>query len=208
MLSPVLPCAGRHFQFICVGPTPAGRHPGAHLCQTFVQQGMEVLGTDERRHISSRQRHGGPGLAGSVVPTRAGAGSGDTAGASVGGGRGWEGKGQGCWVRGEPCHPEVCIACEWLPISSCRELLLKSPDHYKFCSPTAAFEWFLYAPEGDLPPKKSPKSARVSSQYQQIKCFCHSFQSEENLHLLTDGGVLLNLPGLGQSELEMKGVMV
>lgn len=84
LLSPVLPCAGRHFQFIRVGPTPAGCHPGAHLCQTFVQQRMEVLGRDERWYISSRQRHGGPGLARSAVPMRAGAGNGVTTGASVG----------------------------------------------------------------------------------------------------------------------------
>lgn len=66
-----------------------------------------------------------------------------------------------------------------------------------------AFEWFLYDPEGDFPTKKkSPKSDRVSSQYQQVKCFCRSFRFEENPHHLTDGGVLLNLSGL-----EIKGVM-
>lgn len=50
-------------------------------------------------------------------------------------------------------------------------------------------------------------SLTVSSQYQEIKYFCHSFQLEENPHHLTDGGVLLNLPGLGQRGLEIKGVM-
>lgn len=101
----------------------------------------------------SRQRHGGLGLAWSAVPMRAGAGNGVTTGTSVG----WLGQGgEGARVLGEegPCHLEVCIAWEWLPVPSCRELLLKSPDHYKLCRPPAAFEWFLYAPEGDLPLKK------------------------------------------------------
>lgn len=50
---------------------------------------------------------------------------------------------------------EVCIACEWMVISSCSEFLLKFPDCYKFCSCTVAHEWFVYSLKEDPHQKKS-----------------------------------------------------
>lgn len=52
----ILPSASlcsRHFQFIRVGPTPAGFCPDVRHLSV---QGMEPLGNDERGHISSHQR--------------------------------------------------------------------------------------------------------------------------------------------------------
>lgn len=42
----------------------------------------------------------------------------------------------------------------------------------------------------------------------QVMYFHHSFQFQGNLHLLTEGAVLLNLPVHGQSRLGMKGMMM
>ena len=106
---------------------------------------------------------------------------------------------------------EVCIACEWIVISNCREFLLKFPDCYKFYKGcTVAFEWFVYSLKEDPHKKKSCVcQAFLSRKYQQIVHFRHNFQFQENLYFVTEEGVPLNLsvcwPAVGRSSMAKQG---